>query len=471
MYYNSEQEDRMEIDSILLIPTKEQHSVVQRSMSLNVTNNDLNTLNSMLNDSSTGKLSEIDVATNLPNLMGLSIAPSRMVKIENGWNTQRFRFLMIVSTHRSDGSIFRSYVQGYTDYADTSFSGRVDPEMNMIINSMINTIVTFNPSTGAPMTRVNSVFNVIFDSMSNDFQLKHDNETMRLLRPTDVIKDSSFVMESTGFNVVNMDNRFNKNAKASRSTNKIGASHVTSVLNAFTIGKRMSEVGHDASDVYMNAADVTAEMNLINIPFISKISDLSGTLSCVRFPLGLLSRISPDLENGDKINVADDRQAPIDHSSILNTNDVANNAEVTKEAMIASTVTDAITGMLMENMLTSISFSVTNMTHDGVAVSMVMDFQSVIPDIDKTFFVDKIMDKVKLVLMPQITENNLIGLEVMASIDIFGDAKVSVLLSGGYPIVYSIPAYADSLMTSVVSDAASHDRSLTEYKNLTTLVL
>ncbi len=73
--------------------------------------------------------------------------------------------------------------------------------------------------------------------------------------------------------------------------------------------------------------------------------------------------------------------------------------------------------------------------------------------------------------MPQITENNLIGLEVMASIDIFGDAKVSVLLSGGYPIVYSIPAYADSLMTSVVSDAASHDRSLTEYKNLTTLVL
>ena len=170
MYNNS----NIVIDSLILVPTNEKHAMVQRSMNLNVSNRDLDTIHRMIDQSPTGKLSEMDIASNVPTAMKLSDMPTKQTQIVNGWSERRYRFILTVSQYRQDNSVFKSYIQGYTDYSDMSFSGMVDPNITMIINSIINTISTVNPATQIPNTRVHSSFNVIYNQFSGSYQFERD---------------------------------------------------------------------------------------------------------------------------------------------------------------------------------------------------------------------------------------------------------------------------------------------------------
>ena len=457
------------VDKLIMVPTQQQHGVVQRQMHVSTTQHDINILDAMIHDTPSGRISEIDVANQLPTIMTMSNTPSRVIDIENGWDTKRFRFILITSTHKKDGGILRSYFQGYTNYADVSIGGLIDPRTRLTINSVINTMITFDPITNEPFTRILSAFNVIYNSLTKKFDIRSDNETLRLLRPTDVIKDSAYLMMSgAGENVINLDNRHASVPKASKAKNKIGSNHITSVLNALVIGKSSTDIGYDDKDLYATAGGIVNEVNLSNIPFISLVSDIVNEVTAVEFDLSVLEVITPNV--GEVITVGDTKGPPIADASLF-TGDVASLGEISKEATIAATVAEAATGMLMESMLTRATFSITNMTSDPIPIYTVSEFDSIIPGIDKVKLMNQFINKLIYVLMPQITEGDLIGLEVMASIDILGDARISVLISGGIPTVFSIPAYADSLFTSVVSDAQMHTNSMSEYENLTSLVL
>ena len=276
-------------------------------------------------------------------------------------------------------------------------------------------------------------------------------------------------MYSTGpdMNVVHMSNRYTDVANASKSTNRVGASHLTSVLNACQIGKSVTGVGYDETDILMNASGAVGEANLSDIPFIDLLGDILQKLSPAEFKLGILSQITPNI--GSNTMLIDPQQQPV-ADNMMYTNDVADIAIVSKQATIASMVADASSGMLMENLLTSVSFMATNMTVDGMVAHTVLSFNSVIKDIDKTALVDRFITKFVNVIMPQITEGNQLGVEVAVSIDIMGEARISVVLNNEQPIVYSIPTYADSLFTSVVSDAQTHTRSMSEYTALVNMV-
>lgn len=82
------------------------------------------------------KLAPVNTFNKEDQLVRFSTAPEASVDIVNGWNTPRLRFLMIVHVKNHVGSVKVTRIQGYTDHADTSFSGHVDPNTKFYINQI-----------------------------------------------------------------------------------------------------------------------------------------------------------------------------------------------------------------------------------------------------------------------------------------------------------------------------------------------
>lgn len=457
------------VEKLIMTPVKERYNMVQRSMRLNVNNHDLNNIYQLYDQNKSGKISAIDVSKVVPNVMKINDAPDRNVNIINGWGTERYRFLLVCVSQMSNGSIFRSHIQGYSDYAEKSFSNQIDPKITLFFNSMINTVTTRDPVSGMGVTRVHSAFNIIYDTLLDSYAYQEDNNVLRLLRPQDVINEMQiFNTYGAGEQVLNMTSRRGTIPSASKGANRIGASHLADTLNAFNTAKLVSGIGYDDDDIFTNAQASVSEFNLNNIPLIMTLSNELRVMTPGSASLEKLERISPNLN--ERTFLSQPSEVPFSDTALF-TNDTEDLSQITIEASIASMVADMATGMMMDNLLTSITFSMTNMNFGSELGEIVMDFNSVIPDIDKTAYIQRFMASFKNIAMPQITQNNLIGVEITATIDIMSSARVQVLVSGNnIPIVYNIPLYADSLFTSVVSSKEQHDRSITEYTNLINMI-
>src|SRR6202012_1018443 len=107
-----------------------------------------------------GALEALDLATNgfktlehgnLAPVAGLVMRPSAYSTgvpiIENGWGTERYQFMMKVVYHEDNrfdnpGEVSQrvKYIRGFTDAArDLSYSGLVDGQLQMTIESVIDT--------------------------------------------------------------------------------------------------------------------------------------------------------------------------------------------------------------------------------------------------------------------------------------------------------------------------------------------
>ena len=461
--------EEVHIENLVFVPVVERNPMVQRNLELNVTQQDINNIAQMYDQTTSGRISAIDLARNAPNALRMNDVASREVQIVNGWGQQRYRFMMTVATKKSNGSIFRSYIQGYTDYADTSLSGMIDPAITLIFNSMINTVTTYDPMSNSNSARPVSSFSIIFDTLSHSYTYKNDDTTLRLVRPIDVVNNLETLNNVGGAEVINTTSRHTHMPSASNMKNRTGSEHMASVLNSMSVGSRVTDIGYESADTYMNAKSIVSETNLSSIPVVVAISELKNETLSATVSISQLGALDPNVSN--VTFVSEKRQTPVNlDTSVLTTNDTESLRSVSKEATIAAMVADMATGMLVESMLTTITFSITNMTPDGSIVEQVMDFNSIIQDIDKRPLIERFIGKFANIVMPNITEANLLGVEIMATLDVAVEAKISVYIAGSTPVVFSVPVYADSLFTSVVADQVSENRSMTEFGNLVNMV-
>jgi len=444
----------IKIISMLFAPTKQYTDIYRRPYEMNVSAQALSTLETVVGDQIMrgGRVNPLSLANSVPDIMKMSDVPTEKINIANGWDTIRLRFLMEVESVQ-DGITKISYIQGYSDFHDPSISGRIDPNMPLHINSITNTIRTFNPGSNSYYTRVQSSFNVIYDPYSSSYSIENTTNNHRLLRPKDIV-DGMDMNKLTDGHGRNLDTRslYGALPQESKRGNSVGVQHMSTVINGVLLGNEIADVSHDAGDIFNTASSGLDENNLGSVPFIEALSSITNNIVSVEFTLQQLLTLDPNIEN--VLTIADN-STPMFNANIANNildcDVTATMDKVSVEATVATTISESISGLLMDDMLSSIDFSITNMTPNSENVVAISAVKSFIHGIDVTLYADRFISKFEALVMPAITKGNLIGVDLFIHADILGETTIAISLNGNPPEVYRLPTFCNSLFTSMVS--------------------
>lgn len=450
------------IKRLYLIPTKKSYQdVYRRSYTLNVDYNTLNSLENLFAHSgvgSNGSISDVAVAKNIPNIMSMSSGVNSQAGIAYGWGTQRLRYIMEVESDMN-GTKLVSYLQGYSEYHDPSITGKIDPHMKFFINSITNVTVMRDPMTGAPLTRPLASFNVISDNQGNTRydEIANEDTNLKLIRPNDII-DNLYNLEMYGSNdqttTINYADRFSGNTNVSDRANNNPLKHFTKTVNSFITARALSDVGHDNHDILRTASNTVSESNILSTPFIATLYNLTGVPDTTTFTLDMLERVNPDIST--RVYISDiNTELAVVGNTILDTEHTEVLYGRNIETVIATTVAQSVSSMLIENLMSEMDFSMTNAT--GNIITVVSNARSFIDGIDLTGYVNKVRARLEHVLFPEISQNGMIMIEMFIHSDVLGDTAISIGLNGNPHTVYRFPTFADSLYNPMISDSANKD--------------
>lgn len=455
--------NNVRVTKFLMIETRDDYkSPYQRSFEVTATGDTLNRFDSLLRTyGSTNELNNMNVAQYIPDAIGLTPMPTNKANIPNGWNTRRIRFIMEVETD-FNGATQVSYIQGFSDYLDTSISGFLDPNIVFHINSITVVTKTFDPSSGRwlVMPRVN--YNVISDlaaggKVSPRYVMESPDNLTSIARPTDIMQ-SLYTIEHVGHNggkVIDTSGFVGVNSYASARNNSDPLTYFTKTLNGFIDARsNVSSITADTTAMFRagTSSSYLTEDTPINNPFIRAIYNVTGEIEPTSFTLGTLKLIDPNSENVNRFITRS--ETPINTTvDMLSTADTADTLNPTKEVIKATIIANAINSILVTNMLSKLSVSFSNLKGPNAIVT-ITDINSFIDGVDLQRECGCVTNHIKSVLMPVLTDNNQTLIEAFVTTDILGDTSVGISVNMGSVVVFRFPTFADSLYSPVVTTKA-----------------
>jgi len=408
------------INKLILIATRKNgyNDVYGRSYDLNMTNGGQNALENFLANSSVlkrGGLNNITVANNLPNLVSMQNSPTHKVNIANNWGTQRLAFIMEDS-----------------EYHDPSLSGRIDPQVPFHINSIATVTKMVDPITN--MLIATQAIEEITD------------DKFKLIRPSDVISGIGHVTTFGRDSGLVRDTVSDLSAASTSSDrgNNSPIKYLTKTINSYV--HNLNTPGYEEEDNLMLAtAEYASDHSLVAIPFINALYNQTGVPAPTVFNIDILSRMDPDIQNKILLIENGSTLVPNTPTSILDTNNTEVNYKPTIEATIANIVAHSVTDLLVSNLLATVDFSVSNRM--GPPLVVISNVRSFMDGIDVTSYANKLSTGVEAVLMPEITQNGLLMIELLVHSDLLTETTVSVSVNAAPPVVFRFPTFADSLFS------------------------
>lgn len=413
-----------------------------------------------------GELNVFDITNGLNGCVSLQQRPLAAANIINGWNTKRLRYLMEV-VNNVNGSYIISYIQGYTDYFDSvrSLNGSViiDPNTKFYINSILLVRQTFDTSTNRYITVPMASYNVITNDFGyKDFQMDRTFiDDSRLVRPKDIMENliSNNVFKDDVY--INTTGHLTSGLQTSKRLNNDPVEYLANTLNGYTASMNSVNISTDPSDIYRSASmtPFATEASIHSLPFMVRVSGATGSYDPTWFTLNTLITIDPNCNNDKVMTLVEQDTMSVDNVQsnhmnvrmLLDTN-TAIALNPTPEAMIASNVNNAISSIMMKNMITRIAVSFGNKS--GRYLSLISDVNSFVTNMDLTFYSNRVNSNIENVLLPSITMNNQLLVEVTVICDILRDTSILVDIGNG-PVLFRFPTFADSLYIPVVANSST----------------
>ena len=460
------------IPKLFLIETRPVlNSVYSRGYSLNANYGTLNKLNQMVTGANSfgaakHTMTEIDVVNKIPEVINLDPMPTK-VNIVNGWNTPRARFLMAVESMMGE-ILITTYIQGYTDYIDNSIYGKMDPNMKLIMNSVVMTMTTRDPVYGKEFVTRQAYYNIIPDELGKGGvyqELDQDMNTKKLVRPEDVL-NSLFLderHEGLGATVINMADELTT-SKVSNKLNSSMVKYFSRITTAFIDAKNIATNQSDRLEILANARSAVYEPDITKNPFIVAMYDLTGTMMISKFSLGDLTRLDPGVrptffprENTPMV--------PFDGvNSMMETDDVADTLQPLPETLKANMIANELPSYMCECMVTNLVMSMTNMNGENIAIPT--HIQTFVDRVDAASWIEPLLAKVRLLLKPKLSDGGMTIFDAHVVADVLGEITISISLYGGHPVIYRYPCYADSLYSPVVTNRQNKEILVNDFQNI-----
>lgn len=445
-----QQNSRVVIEKILLTETGTYNNMELRSLRANV---DLEGISAMQEVTQNGQY--ITAAT-IAGVAGGILRPSSESEgtavISNGWGQSRFRFMMEVTVQQAPGAITRHILSGYTDHADVSFKNTIDPRMRLFINGgvKINQSVAMTPTGNQTFSRPIESYQLLTGNYAPSFGQQGSGIVTQSMRPEDVFCSMSKSMLGTA-NVQDYRSSFALGAKKSRRSNALAPSHLAATLKAHTTVTAAEENdSYDYSTLMEQARGIVVEDSVAGDAFLSMLQRQTGFKDESFITYGELLALDHGLD--DRVVV----------SYLGNTyrNDVhhAGQSEhwhvVSQETTVATIISQSVPAMMMELLLPQVSFRATNQTMDGSFDIRILGHAGFSNAVDMTPQLQRLIDRIRLELLRDISRNNMIGVNLTVYADIMGDVKVSVSLNNAPFIDYVTPVFCDSLFSPVLTNVA-----------------
>ena len=408
-----------------------------------------------------------------PNLLTPSSGVIGEAGIINGWNTKRFKFILVLESHNPyTNTTLINYVQGYSEFLDLSFRQNVDPNMTLFINSVTVLRKTFNTETGTfsivPLYKYNVVQDdfsamdsIEYETVPNSFN--YDN-VLKLSRPEDILVNVStlstvepgvMVLSDVG-NVKKLNVVDSKNVLPTQHLSSILSSAVNSTLTSDAFMGEEDLVGMMLGETSTNSPE-TIEIFKLIMSYTGKLKP-SFTINELKGMLGL-----PDI-NYDVILSADAGSVMINHNvpDILKAEDTADTYGAEIETRKSILVHEGVVNALNNSLLSHIVFTIDN--HLGEANFAILTANSEIEGLDVTFYANKFMSLFINHVWRNVTENNLLDVKLLVSADIIADTTIDISINGGPEVVYRYPTFADSKFIPLIVDNARFNDLTTSYQ-------
>lgn len=463
----------VKIVRLIMIPTKKQYNqVYQRSFTLNATGENLNHIATEFDKIGVkyGNRIPINLMGNtLHNIINVDNLPIDKVYIPNGWNTQRVRYIMEVESN-TNGIITSSYIQGYSEYYDPSFNNLLDPNMFFYINSVTNVIRTFDIKTGTWTSRPYNTYNIVTDLAGNPALQEIDNSNKYLIRPQDINAQASMQeFSGNGVSVGAFNSELNGLVKTSKRSNNNQFEYLNRTLNGFIESKAVSGVTSNPSDVFMNAASSAGDTIINNTAFFELLRLAFGDTTPNKFTLNVLNSIDPEVSTPGFIQLTREEELDTFHkfNTVLDTEHTEAMLQPTPETIKAYTIIQTVNSLMLDNLITKMSLSITNET--GEVEVIVTDANSIIRGIDLTMYVNRIVAGVKNLLINKITDNGYTLVTAHIQSDVLGDTSICIGLNGKPLTPYRMPTYADGLYSPMINSYQGMQGVVSDFMNITDL--
>lgn len=463
------EKNRVTIKNFIMIETHEDYKdVYSRSININADNNAVNGLRNLLDkDLQIHDITSMEISNFVNGAASLSSVPAFQANIPNGWQNKRYRFMLAVSLY--DGiSEDISYIQGFTEFADPSISGYIDPNMIFYINSITSVMKVYNPSTNKFFTRPKRSFNVISD-MANGYQYEEieSPNSLKLIRPVDVMNKIHILNHMAGeYNVIDTTGTL-QNTTVSARNNADPSTYLAKTLNGFLEAKSSIDNTADTVSLYRNSlsSSFIREGTLVDDIFIKALYNATNIINPTSFTLNILATIDPDVNNKGKIINRDAVYGGTVEGVLANVSDTAETYDASIETIKAANVLHSMNSMLIDNMITKLSVSFTNES-GPVPTVIVTDINTFIDTPDLMTLDMKVKQHIRSVLMPSLTDNGYTAIRVLFVTDLLGDTNISISVNHGPDVIYRYPAYADALYSPVISTRDNMQTLVEDVQNL-----
>jgi hypothetical protein len=261
--------------------------------------------------------------TNISKLMAkgadfirYSGTPEADVGIDNGWETERFRFSMWVDVYRNGVFQRTEFISGYTDEASVLNAGMissvsVNPEMVFTINHVTEARFRQMDSMGNPLTMVSRAHSVVRNQSFNG--LGAFNQQMYLTRPSDVLRAVDKVdmyrgmQEAAGMGVAaamtyqDLDSTLTNVPVLSGDTNQLIPTFMSRTMSSLYQNSlsTFDPMNMDNTSAGSLASERIKDTPFSNSGFVHVINRRSGngTNTTAQFTYGELLRLDPTIDD------------------------------------------------------------------------------------------------------------------------------------------------------------------------------
>lgn len=404
----------------------------------------------------TGKINGSLIAGLSAGLVTPSANWERELTIANGFNEQRLRFMLEV--HVDNGFTTEIYFfQGYTEFVGVSYTGAIDPQMVFYINSFlrINRARDFSGLSSAgfrdTVTETAQVINGRF----------HSNGVTPVfgLRPEDLFVGVQSAYLSNSLQTLNEGNVFDTRVDRStdifrsRRSNAIPSNFLSNVVDSYRAASTLADFGQGTEDIYGRAIQTSHEASPYENPFIRAISDAKGMINVTYFTMEDLVRIDPMVTSNTHYD-------PVKETiRLTQPGDGESWAAATLETQLATVLSNAVSGLMVDCMLVDITFSCTNMTIGSIPDTRIIFGQGVTTADMRQYYIN-FVTRFESEVLPDLTQGNMIPIDILVSADLYGDTKIELSVEGAPHVTYITPSFCDALMAPVVTTNANEYHGL-----------
>lgn len=419
------------------------------------------------------------------------------VMLPNDWDTPRLRFFIEVNLGGELGGI-RQLVTGYTDHLGVSASGHVDPEMRFHINS----IITLNDRQISDHRGVNTTQTVLNNAshlltpietmgqpqqsyipgapppqhgwQSQGWQTPVETITMtpanvigNIMSLSDIyraddIDSANFGMPVGGTTYIDTRLTMRKQSapeKVSRSYS-LPSSYLTTTLKALSSAKESNgaHVHWDDGAYLESARGQVADASVFKDRFLNILREQTSYQQNRSFSWREISGTFPNIESVTEMFDKSRAEAERIPDSTRGQGERLDSS--TPEAIAVSMIATAFPSIMLDSMITVMSIHLTNDTDDGQLVCTPMAApSSFIKNKDPIPMLNKVIDGILQMAYSSLTNSGVLSIDLAANINVFGNSKVVISLSGGHPVTFFIPTYCDALNPPIMTtDKLNIDR-------------